>query len=237
VAEREGVFGGGWDAFGRLGDYDLSACPDPELFRPFFERRQDLVTLATKKKKRICAFENRLTYKCYAVPDRSRRHRRHWERETAALGRLDGDRAPRGYGYIRRARGRELTVVLCRDFVAGRGVSSIAPSQIPALAEMFASFHGRGVTTEDPNLGNLVEVDSAFWFIDFEWARVHRSPLWLAVKAGKDLAKTRRRILREDPDLWEGFSREYWRRAGGSRGCRMLSGLGVRWWGSRGGSR
>lgn len=234
MAERGRILECDWGAFGRLEDYDLSACPDPDRFRPFFERSRDLVTLAAKEKKRAYAFEN-VTYKCYVVPDRTRRHRRHWEREAAALDRLGGDRAPRGYGYIRRAEGRGLTVVLCRDFVAGRDVFSIASLQLPALAEMFASFHGRGVTVEDPNLGNLVEVDGAFWFIDFEWARVHRSPLWLAVKVGKDLAKTRRRILRGEPALWEGFHREYRERTGGGGARRLLTALGLRWWVSRGG--
>ncbi len=208
-------------------------CAEPERFRSFFERSGELEVLARKAWLTVWQSPDGVVYKHYRIEDLARRRSRPWEREWAALRALGGRSSPRGFGYLWRPQGNGVEVVLAKEFLPGRHVTSFASAQCAALALALADIHGAGVTVEDPRAKNFVEDRGRFWAIDLDWARVYRSRIWHRFKVGKELSNVRCRVLVGDPSGWAAFLRAYRAASPSGPAGRALEWLGDGWWTAR----
>lgn len=151
--------------------------------------------------------DGRYVAKKFEIPLETRRYRRPWLAEDACLRRLAGDGAPRSLGWFEEIEGDQRVVWLVKEYVAGEPVSAFAPADLPAVAQLLARVHGRGIVTDDANVGNFLRtLDGQMAFLDFGRARLLRGAgLWLDLHVGRELAKLRREGFRWNDDLWRAF--------------------------------
>ena len=163
--------------------------------------------------------DGRYVAKKFEIPLETRRYRRPWLAEDACLRRLAGDGAPRSLGWFEEIEGDQRVVWLVKEYVAGEPVSAFAPADLPAVAQLLARVHGRGIVTDDANVGNFLRtLDGQMAFLDFGRARLLRGAgLWLDLHVGRELAKLRREGFRRDDALWTAFVPLYFAARGGSR--------------------
>lgn len=162
--------------------------------------------------------------KKYELPLIVRLHRRPWTIEDACLRRLDGDDAPRSFGWLEQIEANRRVVWLLKEYIAGYPVSGFVLSDVPDIARLLARIHSRRIITDDAHPQNFIRsLDGRLMFTDFGRARLHacHGPC-LFVRIGWELAKLRRQGFQWDPDLWAAFHPIYFRELGCSALSRAL---------------
>ncbi|WP_148861672.1 BUD32 family EKC/KEOPS complex subunit [Marinobacter fonticola] len=163
-------------------------------------RREVYITPSGYVLKRFCQFPGRKDF------------RRVWRREHRALARLEGLSVPRSLGYMQadHSAGRS-SVLYVRSCLAGDPLEHIALPDIPRVADLFATFHNRGVVTLDPQPENFLHPASqpdTLAFIDFGRARVYNAvnPL-LYISIGKEMLRLTREGRLSDEQLEQVLAR------------------------------
>lgn len=136
-----------------------------------------------------------------------RRYRRPWVTEDACLRRLNGNGAPRSFGWHETIEGDYRVVWLVKEFIDGEPVVAFSPADLPAVARLLAHLHTCGVITDDASAGNFLRVsDARLVFLDFGRARL-RSKIRRCSEEiiGWELAKLRRDGFAWDQPLWDAF--------------------------------
>ena len=162
--------------------------------------------------------------KKYELPLVGRLHRRPWTIEDACLRRLDGDDAPRSFGWLEQIEADRRVVWLLKEYIAGYPVSGFVLSDVPDIARLLARIHSQRIITDDAHPQNFIRsLDGRLMFTDFGRARLHacHGPC-LFVRIGWELAKLRRQGFLWDPGLWEAFHPIYFRELGCSALSRAL---------------
>lgn len=147
-----------------------------------------------------------------------RRYRRPWVTEDACLRRLDGNGAPRSFGWYEASEGDYRIVWLVKEFIDGEPVVAFSPADLPAVARLLAHLHGCGVITDDASVGNFLRIpDGRLIFLDFGRARLRsHNRRCSAEPIGWELAKLRREGFAWSQPLWEAFLPLYFTRLGAS---------------------
>ena len=145
--------------------------------------------------------------KKFEISHAIQRYRRPWLIEDACLRRLNGDGAPRSFGWYEVIEGDNRVVWLVKDFIDGEPVVAFTLDDLPAVAHLLASIHARGVITDDASAGNFLRVpDGRLVFLDFGRARLRsKNRRCSAETIGWALAKLRREGFNWKKSLWEAF--------------------------------
>ncbi len=151
--------------------------------------------------------------KKYEMPLSTRFYRRPWLVEDACLRRLDGDGAPRSFGWLKQIEADQRVVWLVKEYIAGEPLCSFAEADMPAVARLMARIHNQRIITDRLKPQNFVtSLDGRMLFPDFGRARLHfyHSP-WLFLHIGGELAKLRREEFQWDSALWDAFRPLYFK--------------------------
>lgn len=151
--------------------------------------------------------------KAFEYPEGAKPHSRPWERERAALLRLDGEKAAAETGILERREGGMRRVWFVRPFVEGESVEAFGREEAGEAGRLLAGLHARGVMTDDASAGNFLrKAGGGLQFMDFGRAKVYRGavPAWMA---GKELAKFFREGLGYDREACRECLRAYWEAA------------------------
>ena len=151
--------------------------------------------------------------KKYEMPLNIRFYRRPWLVEDACLRRLDGDGAPRSFGWLKQIEADQRVAWLVKEYIAGEPLCSFAEADIPAVARLMARIHSLRIITGNLNPQNFVlSLDGRMLFPDFGRAKLHlRHSLWLLLHIGIELAKLRRMEFQWDSALWNEFRPHYFK--------------------------
>lgn len=151
--------------------------------------------------------------KKYEMPLDNRFYRRPWLVEDACLRRLDGDGAPRSFGWHEETELDQRVVWLVKEYIAGESLCSFAETDIPAVACLMARIHSLRIITGDPKPQNFIlSLDGRMLFPNFGRAKIYRfcSPVFFLCIGG-ELAKLRREGFQWDPALWNQFRSLYFK--------------------------
>ena len=174
---------------------------------------------AKETQRSVFRVDGHYAVKKFEIPLDARTYRRPWLAEDACLRRLDGDGAPRSFGWLEETEADQRVVWLVKAFVAGDPVDTFAATDLPAAARLMARIHNRLLITDDASAGNFIRtLDGEMQFLDFGRARLFRRPgLSFDLHVGWELAKLRREGFRWDDELWQAFVPLYVKAHGGSR--------------------
>lgn len=174
---------------------------------------------AKETQRSVFRVDGHYVVKKFEIPLDVRSYRRPWLAEDACLRRLDGDGAPRSFGWLEETEADQRIVWLVKAFVAGNPVDTFAAADLPAAARLMARIHDQRIITDDASAGNFLRtLDGEMQFLDFGRARLFRRPgLWCDLHVGWELAKLRREGFRWNDELWQAFIPLYVEARGGSR--------------------
>ena len=145
--------------------------------------------------------------KKFEIPLETHRFHRPGLAEDACLRRLDGNGAPRSFGWFEETTDDHRTVWLVKEFIAGEPVDAFTPADLPAAARLLARVHSAGILTDDASAGNFLRtLDGSLVFLDFGRARLRRrSRPCSSWTIGWELAKLRREGFHWNNELWRAF--------------------------------
>ena len=145
--------------------------------------------------------------KRFLIPISSRSHRRPWLAEDVALRRLDGNGAPRSFGWFEEIDADHRVVWLVKEYVEGSPISAFSSADLPAVARLMARIHDRRIVTDDAHPGNFIRTpDGHLAFLDFGRAKIFSScEPRLDFVVGWELAKLRREGFLWNDALWRAF--------------------------------
>ena len=174
---------------------------------------------AKETQRSVFRVDGHYVVKKFEIPLDVRSYRRPWLAEDACLRRLDGDGAPRSFGWLEETETDQRVVWLVKEFVAGEPVDTFAAADLPAAARLMARIHDRLLVTDDASAGNFLRtLGGEMQFLDFGRARLFRRPgLGFDLHVGWELAKLRREGFRWNDKLWQAFVPLYVEARGGSR--------------------
>lgn len=119
--------------------------------------------------------------------------RRVWQREDGALRELAGLPVPNTSGFVQfRNHWGKQSILYARSLVPGSPITDINQPLLEKIGHLLASFHRRGIITQDASPDNFLleeNTDQTLWFIDFGRARHYRSAnalYWTSI--GKEFA-------------------------------------------------
>ena len=151
--------------------------------------------------------------KKYEMPLDTRIYRRPWLVEDACLRRLDGNGAPRSFGWLKQIEEDQRVVWLVKEYIAGESLCSFKEAAIPAVACLMARIHSQRIITGDAKPQNFIRsLDGRMLFPSFGRAKIyrrHNPALFLCI--GGELAKLRREGFQWDPALWREFRPLYFK--------------------------
>lgn len=174
---------------------------------------------AKETQRSVFRVDGHYTVKKFEIPLDVRAYRRPWLAEDACLRRLDGDGAPRSFGWIEEIEADQRTVWLVKEYLPGTPLDAFTLADLPAVARLMARIHNRLIITDDASAGNFIRtLDGEMQFLDFGRAKLFRRPgLGFDLHIGWELAKLRREGFRWDNKLWQAFIPLYVEARGGSR--------------------
>ena len=174
---------------------------------------------AKETQRSVFRVDGHCVVKKFELPLDARAYRRPWLAEDACLRRLDGDGAPRSFGWFEETEADQRVVWLVKEFVAGEPVDAFVATDPPAVARLMARIHNRLIITDDASPGNFIRtLDGEMQFLDFGRAQLFRRPgLWFDLHVGWELAKLRREGFRWNSALWQAFLPLYFKALGASR--------------------
>jgi hypothetical protein len=162
--------------------------------------------------------------KKYEMPLDARIYRRPWLVEDACLRRLDGNGAPRSFGWLEQIEENQRVVWLVKEYIAGESLCSFKEAAIPAVACLMARIHSLRIITGEPKPQNFIRsLDGRMLFPNFGRAKLylyHNPFFFLCI--GGELAKLRREEFQWDTDLWNAFRPLYFKALQISALCRAL---------------
>lgn len=162
---------------------------------------------AKETRRSVYRVNEQVLAKKFEIPRAIRRYRRPWLIEDACLRHLNGDGAPRSFGWHEAIEGDSRVVWLVKEYVPGTHLESFAAGELPAVARLLTRLHSRRVVTNDASPGNFIRTPAGHLrFLDFGRARLFRFPgPLLDLHIGWGLAKLRREGFRWDGALWSAF--------------------------------
>ena len=151
--------------------------------------------------------------KKYEIPLDIWFYRRPWLVENACLRRLEGDGAPRSFGWTTQKIEDQRVVWLVKEYMAGESLCSFAEADMPAVADLLARIHSRGIITGGIKPNDIIRSqDGHMIFPNFSRAKIYRSynPIFFLCVAN-ELAKLRRVEFQWDSVHWNSFYPPYFK--------------------------
>lgn len=169
---------------------------------------------AKETRRSVYRVNQKYLVKKFEIPCALRRYRRPWLTEDACLRRLDGNGAPRSFGWYETRENHCRVVWLVKEYIDGIPIVAFTPADLSALAHLLVHLHTRGVITDDASRDNFLRIpDGRLIFLDFGRAHLCSNNCRCSAEPiGWELAKLRREGFGWDTPLWNAFLPLYFAR-------------------------